>query len=897
MGTGSAALIGRVNELARLRALLPAPGGAGRFVLLEGEGGSGKTRLVQEFNPAATGAALEYAGAPYAPVRDLLQTLDARFPRVLKAHPDLSLALRPVLDMQPEEGQRPLLDAVVRAISLYAAQQPLVLAFEDIHWIDSASAGVLTHLARFIGTIPVLLLATYRAQEASGSEQARPLIGNLARLAADTLVLRPLSEGEAMLLIAQLHPDPLPLDVRRTICELSGGNPLLLGELVRHVAADPQALRSSLPVSLQALVHDRISQFSATELDVLRVCAAMETFDHTIVAEVAQIEASAVLDVLRKARRAGVVTEDGSRFSFTHALIRRAVTADLLSVEVAELHARVARILEAGPQAADVQARLAYHYWMSGNGQASEIYNTRAAQAAFALGAFDDAALMLERAIAQRPVDVANYELYEQLAEAYERAGRFNMTADLRARLLEWARDELPVQRAVSSAIALSRANFLALNDEGSVSVLRDALRSFGADIDESMQFELRALLAWYLVHLRRTDEAREQLDAAADLESYGGSIALIRYYEARAGYDVHTFGGGDWKASTERALKIASEQEPLVALSRYGNAIALACASQLDDYPYAFELQERMQPLLESVGDQYTAPFLHMRARLFYVSGKFENARAAVRLMLPYLNDGGMYVFRAASVGLPLALRMGDAALMMACARPRLLEEAFGSNDPVVFGPVAFGVAEHMIAQGRTGEAVALVERTLPRIHSAGNNLDLLLIAARIGSRRTVEAAHELISPWIERSRSAAAVQALMRAYGATGKDRANFAHAAAELFAALPWPVYQAQALELAGDLAPAHELYQESGAYAEAQRVAALIKKPPVAASLSPRESEVALLVAEGKSNRSIAESLVLSERTVENHVASIFTKLNVRSRAEIASFIARENARAG
>ncbi len=397
-------------------------------------------------------------------------------------------------------------------------------------------------------------------------------------------------------------------------------------------------------------------------------------------------------------------------------------------------------------------------------------------------------------------------------------------------------------------------------------------------------------------MHLRRLGEARGALAAANELLAAGTGIPLVRYHEAWAALEVHAADGGDWKQHTERAIALAMPMDPIAAMHRFANGIALSVASEIDDYSYAFELFERMQPLQDVVGEQNFVPVMHVSVRLLFVCGRLAQARQMLGRMLPFMNDGAMYAWRAASVGIPLALRTGDEHLLRSCTRSRLLEEVFASKDPVVFGPVAAGVAEHMLAQGRAGEAVALIERTLARIESAGNNFELLLLAARMGPAHTMRRAIELLQPWTQTSRSAQAVMELIRAYSHTGKERILHAQAAAALFAAFPWPLHQAQALELAGDAEGARQIYVACGAACEAERVGALAHRACAPPALSKRESEVAMLVAQGRSNRAIADELVLSERTVENHIASIFTKLGMRSRAEIAALVARENARA-
>lgn len=894
MSTGGVPLIGRTEELAALRARVEAlRGGNGSLALIEGNAGAGKTRLLEAIGVSAQGAALEYAGAPYAPVRDVVRALLRRKPKVLQNDAALAQSLKPVLDLEPSGTQRRVLDAVVQVVRECAKGEPLTLAFEDIHWIDSASADVLAHLARHAATLPVAIFVTYRAGDASQRSESLGLLAAISRIAAETISLRGLSDADSMLLIAQAQTEPLPLSVRRTICELAQGNPLLLTELARHARADAE--ETTLPVSLQLLVRERLSVFDEDERAVLRVCAALEVFDHTLAAEISGLSPERVLEVLRKARAAGIVAERGRRFAFAHALIRHAVTSDVLAVELAQLHAQIALRLEAQEQTPETVRRLAYHYWIAGDEERSQRFNVRSAQQAEAVYAFEDASQYYERAINGRPIGAQTFSLYERLADTYERAARFKPAAALLEQMFAWSRAHRGGSETAKLGIPLSRSRFQALDDDGSIAAVREAIVIAGPDSDAALRFELNSILAWYLVHLRRTGEARSVLDEADRCKDAGSPHALVRYYEARAAYEVHALGGGEWREHVERAIEISARMDTNIHIARYANALALAVASEIDAYAYAFELLERMRPLFERGGDGL-GQYMHMWARLMLVCGRLRESREALDAVLPFVVDGTSHVYRVASIGIPLALHTGDRALLAACSRQNLLKEAFNSKDPVVFAPVVTAVAQHMLSENRDGEAAALVEQTLPRMQTAGNNFDLLLLAARIGSKGTADRAFDLLAPWEERSRSAQATGTLMRAYRTSGKERAALAQRAAELYAALPWPLHQAHALEVAGMREDAAGLYAQCGASADALRLRAEARRGPHSSPLSPRELEVALLVGEGKSNRTIAETLVLSERTVENHIASIFGKLNMRSRSEIASYVARENARA-
>lgn len=900
-----ASMIGRTEELERLRECMSGPSLRDAVVLIEGEAGSGKTRMLQELRPSATGYALEHARASHAPIRDLLVDLDRRYPRVLQSDAALTSALTPIVELRVPESaasdagaQRRLLDAVSSAIAAYTSCEPLVLAIEDMHWIDAASCDLLMHLARTMPSAS-LLMATYRPAEAAANDESRRLLAQLSRSARARVVLQPLRADDAMLLISQVADAPLPLATRRKICELAQGNPLLLIELTRHACEHPRGAGASLPVSLQELVHERLRSFDERDRDVLRVCAALGNFDVDTVCAIAGIAPDDLLEQLHRARSAGLIAEEGTRFVFRHALIRQAISEEILGVQVADLHALIARHVESQADEPRKTSRLAYHYWMAREIKKAEQYNREAAESAYAVDAFDDAALFFERAIGGREVSASTYDLYYRLATAYERGGRYRHAADLYRKLIAYGRANREPAEVTQLSVSLARCCFHALDDDAGVAAVREELALCDPHRDPATAFELRSLLGWYLVHLRRIDEAHEELAQAEAFIEHGEHVPLIRYYEARAAYQVHAHGGGTWRAEVQRALELADALELEERVRRYTNVMALSIASDIDDFDFALHLRERVRAFIEASGERVAkSVLLHQSTACWieFVCGRLADARATIELLLPYLQDTAAYAYWTVSVGIPLALRMGDERLLHACTRRNLLDEAFASKDPVVFGPVATAVAERFMAQGRAGEAMTLVENTLARLPSAGNNFELLLLSARIGSEASAKRAEALLEPWTQRSRSARGAIDLIRAYRSKGAARTERALSAAAIFETLPWPLHQAQALALAGQIDAACAIYRRVGASAEVVRLESLPRSSGALRALSKREIEVAELVAQGYSNKAIAEALVLSERTVENHIASIFGKWNVRSRAEIASVVARENTRA-
>lgn len=901
--TPGTALIGRAEELEQIQEHRRTLKEAGALVLLEGDAGAGKTRLLEELQPTAVGAVLEYARAPYAPIHDLLAQLRAKYPQVFERNDDLARQLAPISELRPiaederdDAAQRKLLDALVKAFRAFAAIEPLVLAVEDAHWIDAASADALAHLARELRGMQVMLTVTYRGGEAAESEEARALVARLTRCANVMLTLRPLAESQAMLLVNQTASRTLPLALRRRICDLAQGNPLLLIELTRHACANEDAFGTMLPVSLQALVYERLRRFDERDRDVLRVCAALEVFEPQMVCEVAQIPPADLMKCLQRARNAGLIAEQGARFVFRHALIRQAISEEILEMQVAQLHARIADYLEAHADDASAVSRLAYHYWMARNREKSEAYNLRAAQAAFDLQAFDDAAVLFERASGGDDVDPRTLPVYRRLAESYERAGRYSQAAGAYGKMATHARDTRQIELAAEFALLHARASFHALDDEAAIAGVEQTIEICDPQLYPAPAFDLHSMLAWFLVHLRRLDDARGSLERAGALREHAATLPLIRFHEASAAYQVHAFGGGTWREEIEHALRLADTLDLEERVRRYTNAMALAIASDLDDFEFALDLRRRVREFLRGQRGADATVLLHLSTVCWieYVSGLLADARSTIERLLAFVQDTAIYAYWAVSVGIPLALRTGDDRLLRACTRKNLLDQAFASKDPIVFGPVASAVAEWMVAQGRASEAIALVENTLARLSGPGNNFDLLLLSARIGSQESAKRAEALLEPWTERSCSAKAVLALIRAHRSRGAARRDHALFAAAAFEQLAWPLHQAQALALAGETETACAIYLRVGASAEVARLESLSSRNGAMAALSKREAEVANFVVQGYSNKAIAGELVLSERTVENHIASIFTKLNVRSRAEIASVVARENA---
>jgi DNA-binding CsgD family transcriptional regulator len=241
--------------------------------------------------------------------------------------------------------------------------------------------------------------------------------------------------------------------------------------------------------------------------------------------------------------------------------------------------------------------------------------------------------------------------------------------------------------------------------------------------------------------------------------------------------------------------------------------------------------------------------------------------------------------------------LRLDDAALVARYDDEALIAFAYQTKEDQRIGPISVAFAELAVARGEPERARELVDRAMQSCYGVALS-GLSIPVAQYGGSEAILRAHELLSTWANGRgcRAGAALLSLFRALVAErdgGDGRALAADAAARC-GELGLRLYEALALEVAGRRRDALALYRACGDVTSARRLEAVLSpvnrrgRRPM--QLTTREREIAALIAKGDSNRAIAESLVVSERTVESHVASILAKLDLRSRAEVAAHLA-------
>jgi len=372
------ALVGRERELATLRAALAAArAGRGSLVLLGGEAGIGKTALAEELlvEVGAQGALVLVGRCydlaetpPYGPWVEAL----ARAPQDETAPP------RPDFDGGGATSQAALFAGVRDYLAALAARRPVVLLLDDLHWADPASLDLLRAVARSLDDLPLLVLATYRADEVTRRHPLARLLPTLVREArAARLDLRPLDDAGLGALVAARYALPPP-DAARLVAALGAraeGNPFYARELLRALeeagvltpAADGWQLGDlaavRVPPLLRQVIDARVDRLGEDARGQLAVAAVIgQAVPLALWATVSDVPEDDLIAVAERAIAAGLLTEPrgGAGLRFAHALIREALYEGLGGLRRPGWHRRTAEVLATGPRP-DPEA-VAYHF-------------------------------------------------------------------------------------------------------------------------------------------------------------------------------------------------------------------------------------------------------------------------------------------------------------------------------------------------------------------------------------------------------------------------------------------------------------------------------------------------------------------------------------------------------
>ncbi len=581
-------LIGRTEELAQLSDVADrAVEDVAQMVLLSGDAGIGKSRLVGEFAARLEqsgwsthlGHCIEFADRPlpFGPIVTILRSLLVDGPgdvRHMIGHHRADLrTLLPELGGDGTAGASfagdvdRLFDAIATTLAKAARDRPIAVVVEDIHWADSATRDLLAWLVHSLGRADILLVATERTGAVARTHPLRTWLAEQRRVPNVTSILlrglsRPELEEQAWGILGHRPDTPLVED----LVERTGGNPYFARELL---IAHRDGI-DSLPSSLAEFLTSRIERLADDERTVLRATAvAGGGVTHSMLA--AMLPELAIDGIVRNLFDASVLVRDGSAYTFWHALLRTAILDDLLPFEAADLHRRAAEAIDADPSRGSSPsdlANLALHWGNAGDPERSLVTAVEAAAASAAVAAYETAAEMALQALrawtaVDDPVELTGHrrdQLLLRAAEWLSNCYRSAEAADLIAEALAGWAASLPASRRALVLAQVAPTLFHLGRPIEAAELLAEAEQLIGDEVSpESAQVHHRVSKQAILDgQLRPALEAADRAIAIAEAE--GPAVVLV-------------------EALTTRALiiGITQELEAGVALAREARRLALA--------------------------------------------------------------------------------------------------------------------------------------------------------------------------------------------------------------------------------------------------------------------------------------------------------------------------------
>jgi DNA-binding CsgD family transcriptional regulator len=899
MGGDGSVVVGRDAEVARVDAFLEAIPEGVRALLIRGEPGIGKTALWEH--------AVERCREPgFRVLRSRSAEEEMPFPTVglidLFERPGVDrAALDP--DLDPSARGRTVLEALRRL----AEDAPVVVAIDDVQWLDSVSARALRFALRRLDREPIGVLLTLRDDAGSGD----PLTSVLPPGRSATLDLPPLGLDDLRRVLAGTVTS-IPRPVLRRIHEVSGGNPLYAIELARSIeggAGTHERSEIALPGSLQAAISRRLEAVPADLVDLLRVVSALGP---TSVGELRPIAGDEVDALLKRAElRALLVVEDDLRVRFSHPLIGSVVYAGMSPLERRELHADLAS------HAADPDVR-ARHLARSADEPDAALAQEleEAADRAASRDAFDLSAEFAGHGLRLTPPDDADATLRRAFAEieSLAAAGEVRRALDRSDRLLA----SLPPGKRRAEAI-VRRMQVEDDDLETSSHLLEQALEEAGDD--EALQSGVLERLSETHQYMGDMAQAIHRAEQALALAERVGDAEMQMVASANLALNS-AIAGAPRPELMERALELERKLgKPMLVIGPQMLVAKLHLWS--GDLAASRAICEAaVEEAVRTGNDRWRQQALYDLACAYCAAGDFvaaaESALQGIEAARDSEETWAERIFQY-----PLALAqawLGRAGEARATAeRWRSVSEERREREGSARALGILGLLE--LSGGDAADAARhLTEaaRMLAEIGRAHPGRDAILPDAvealassgdAIGARVLLERLEEQA----EAADSASARAAAKRARGAlllAGGERGGAIEMlddAASRFDELGFRPDAARALLLRGRallrgghrtlaadaLAEARDRFAGMGARLwEARAVEALDRAAPgrAAGELTRAEGLVAGLVAKGMKNREIAAALFMSVATVEAHLTRIYRKMDIRSRSELARLVA-------
>ena len=620
--------VGRVAERAMLSdALEQAVAGQPGIVLITGEAGVGKSRLLTEATAlaevmgvtAVSGACVDVAAGtlPYGPVLDVVRDLHrAGLTTTLPAQTRAELG-RLVPEVASERhggpggeqgGQGRLFAAVRDALALSSASKPLLVAIEDLHWADASTLDLVTYLARSMQTERCLIVATVRLDTVHRQDPILGMVAELARLPwLERIDLERFDEGELVQQLTGIMGHVPDAATARDVFERSDGNAFFAEELVASGAVP----RVSLPASLREVLAARLAELDDVSQRLVRVAAvAGRAVSHELLEHVAGMPSSVLIEALREAVDHRVllhVVDPSPGYAFRHALVREAAYDELLPAERIALHRSIADALERDESASPAgelarTGEIAFHAMAAQDYSRALTASLAAAAAAEQASAHAEAEVHLDRIV----------EIWPRFPDAATRVGMDH--ADLLVRTAHAAAAAGHLPRAVAAA----QSALAELEPDDMVRRVTTLLELF------DYAYESADLATADRVVVEAVPILREEVSARS-----------ARAFAAQAMFRWHNGRYTDACEAASQAIEVARACSARTELARALTILAVAF-THLGETNHAEAAFAEAAAILEEIRDPgVRARSTRWRAWGRYMHGRFEEAVALTEVGL----------------------------------------------------------------------------------------------------------------------------------------------------------------------------------------------------------------------------------------------------------------------
>lgn len=922
--------VGRGAELEMgRRALEAAQAGAGGAVLLQGPAGIGKSMILEELAGLAEQMCFDVARSRanqlemHKPFEVMLNALNLR---QAITHPKVSTVARLLRkpapqDFGPTDAQLPyrIIDGLVDLIEHLAAEAPLFLAVDDVHWCDVCTVAALERLSAKMGSLRLLLVLTFRPS--SMPEEHQGLLDSLGQTGAAQVKLGGLDPRAQLDLARDIlgaEPDP---SVAQTI-SVTDGHPLYLVTLLHQMTCEgaisvaggeARVVKPFRASSLEASLMFQFNGLSPQSQRILKVASILGCrFSAEDVATLFSENVASLLPFIAEAYEAGVLVESGSELSFQHEVLREVVINDIPSSVRKALHSDAARRLgEKGASA----IRVAAHYLLgaSPGDRGAVLWLRRAAREVCstspktAVSLLESALLLNEDSVQERT------EILSEMLNLLALIGDPERAEHLARELLSARPAGI---RALQIQRDLARALWRQGRPEEAAHTLREVMGTEG--LADSVRARLLAEVAYLEVKYQSAPDCSTELalEARALGKKAGDPVAV--------GMALHVLGRRAWwsnrfargAALQEEAVKIAEGDAREVQYFTPYQHLAL-CLVELDRFEEAERALDTGMGMVHEIGEKaaYFHHFHAIRGYLYTLWGRWQEASAQFQSHIAISKGRTVYreAFEAAlSIQAYLAIHSDELAVAgeIANSPGQSIETVVLALLKQAQGDLIGADAELAVWSSGSVSPVPIFRRLVWP--------EAVKLALELNRPETARGLVEQVEKVARLTKVASAQAASFRARGLLEGDLEMLLAALSGYEASQRWFEKASTAEEAAIAAASkgsqedarqmilkAIESYERIGAARDLRRADAFARDLGIARgirtkrqhatrgweSLTKTERKVLGMMAEGMTNKRIAHHLYISPRTVETHVMHILRKLGLKSRSEAAAVLAR------